>query len=134
MRDVNLSVARSLLDRMASGAPPAQVAELASVTLVFEVQGDAGSLPWIGPAKHGRQALADFVNAQRELIQSDAFEVDDVLASEDRAVIVGYLASQLKANGKVMRTQFAIVLTISEGKITRFQMLEDSYGVSQAAR
>jgi len=40
----------------------------------------------------------------------------------------------LKANGRTIETDFAIVLTIANGMITRFQMLEDSYAVSAAAR
>ncbi len=134
MPNSNLSIAHSLLDRIASGASAAKVAELASENLVFEIQGDPTILPWIGEAKHGRQALADFIEQQRELVQSDGFRVDDVLASTGRAVIVGELTSTLRLTGKVLRTQFAIVLTISEGEIIRFQMLEDSYAVSQAAR
>ena len=132
MRDINLSVARSLLERLGGGAPAEQVAELASEDMVLEVQGDPATLPWIGRVKHGRRALADFVEQQRELIRPDSFEVEDVLASEDRAVIVGALSSTLKATGRTLSTQFAIVLTISEGRISRFQLLEDSFAVSQA--
>lgn len=133
MRDFNLGLARTLLDRIASGAPATEVAKLASGDLVFEVQGDPTSLPWIGEVKQGRQALADFIARQRELVRSDLFRVDDILASADRAVIVGELTSTVKSTGRMFHTQFAIVLTISAGEISRFQMLENSYAVSQAA-
>jgi hypothetical protein len=33
-----------------------------------------------------------------------------------------------------VKTQFASVLTISDDKITRFQMLEDSFAVSRTVR
>jgi ketosteroid isomerase-like protein len=49
-------------------------------------------------------------------------------------VILGSLASKLKRTGKVVTTDFAIVLTISNDQIIRFQMLEDSFAVSRAAR
>jgi len=49
-------------------------------------------------------------------------------------VILGSLASKLKRTGKVIETDFAIVLTVSNGEIVRFQMLEDSFAVFQAAR
>ena len=133
MNDFNLDLVQSLLDRMASGASAADVAELASLDLVFEVQGDPTALPWIGEAKHGSQALADFIRQQRELVEPGAFKVDDVLTSADRAVIVGAFTSSLKSTGKELTSQFVIVLTIAKGKIARFQMLEDSYAVSRAA-
>jgi ketosteroid isomerase-like protein len=33
----------------------------------------------------------------------------------------------------VVETSFAIILTIADGEISRFQMLEDSFAVSRAA-
>ena len=50
------------------------------------------------------------------------------------AAIVGALRTRIKATGKIIATQFAIVLTITEDVVTRFQMLEDSFDVSKAAR
>jgi hypothetical protein len=44
------------------------------------------------------------------------------------------LQTRIKATGKVTSTQFAIILTITNGVVTRFQMLEDSFDVSKAAR
>ena len=40
----------------------------------------------------------------------------------------------LKRTGKIIETDFAIVLTVANGEIVRFQMLEDSFAVAQAAR
>lgn len=62
------------------------------------------------------------------------FDVEDILASEARAVIVGALKTRIKATDKVIDSQFAIILTIADGRIGRFQMLEDSFAVSYAAR
>jgi hypothetical protein len=39
-------------------------------------------------------------------------------------------ASRIKATGKIIATQFAIILTITGDVVTRFQMLEDSFDVS----
>jgi hypothetical protein len=63
-----------------------------------------------------------------------SFDVRDILATDDRAVVLGSLASKLKRTGKIMKTDFAIVLTVAKGEIVRFQMLEDSFAVSKVAR
>jgi ketosteroid isomerase-like protein len=68
------------------------------------------------------------------MIERISFEVSDVLASDERAVILGSLASKLKHTGRIINTDFAIVLTVADGEIVRFQMLEDSFAVSQATR
>ena len=66
--------------------------------------------------------------------ESLAFDVEDVLANAHRAVIVGSLRTRIERTGKVTATQFAIVLTIANGVVSRFQMLEDSFDLAKAAR
>ena len=128
-----LRLAQEFLRCMGSGAEPSEIAKLFSETLEWDIAGDTGVLPWIGH-KSGRAAITDFVRDSRAMIERISFEVHDILASDNRAVILGSLASKLKRNGKVVTTDFAIVLTVANGEIIRFQMLEDSFAVSQAAR
>jgi hypothetical protein len=40
----------------------------------------------------------------------------------------------INATDNITATQFAIILTIESNVVTRFQMLEDSFDVSKAAR
>jgi uncharacterized protein len=129
----NIAMAQKLLEGIGSGRDPAEIAALFDTDLVFEIQGDDGVLPWIG-RRTGRQAIADFIRDVRTLTEPITFEVDDILASDSRAAIIGALQTRIKATGKVIATQFAIILTISSDVVTRFQMLEDSFDVSKAAR
>ena len=118
---------------MGSGAEPAEIAKLFSENMEWEIAGDTGVLPWIGQ-KSGRAAITDFVNDSRAMIERISFDVHDILAAHNRAVVLGSLASKLKRTGKIMKTDFAIALTVANGEIVRFQMFEDSFAVSQAAR
>jgi ketosteroid isomerase-like protein len=127
-----LQLAQEFLRRMGSDAEPAEIAKLFSETLEWDIAGDTGVLPWIGH-KSGRDAIIDFVRDSRAMLERISFEIHDILASEKRAVILGSLASKLKRTGKIVTTDFAIILTISNDQIVRFQMLEDSFAVSQAA-
>ena len=129
----NIATAQKLLEGIGSGRDPAEIAGLFDTDLLFEIQGDDGVLPWIG-RRTGRQAIADFIRDVRTLTEPITFEVDDILASDSRAAIIGALQTRIKATGKVIATQFAIILTISSDVVTRFQMLEDSFDVSKAAR
>ncbi|MDQ1422078.1 MAG: uncharacterized protein QOJ52_4040 [Acidimicrobiaceae bacterium] len=128
-----LRVAQEFLRRMGSDAEPAEIAKLFSETVEWEIAGDTGILPWIGH-KSGLGAITDFVRDSRAMLERISFEVHDILASDKRAVILGSLASKLKRTGKIVTTDFAIILTVSNDEIVRFQMLEDSFAVSQAAR
>jgi ketosteroid isomerase-like protein len=129
----NIAIAQKLLKGIGSGQDPSEIAALFDAELVFEIQGDNGVLPWIG-RKNGRRAVADFIRDIRTLTESIAFDVEDILASDSRAAIIGALQTRIKATGKIIVTQFAIILTITGNVVTRFQMLEDSFDVSKAAR
>jgi ketosteroid isomerase-like protein len=128
-----LRLAKEFLRRMGGDAEPAEVAKLFSETLEWDIAGDTDILPWIGH-KSGKVAITDFVRDSRAMLERISFEVHDILASDKRAVILGSLASKLKRTGKVVTTDFAIILTVSNDEIVRFQMLEDSFAVSQVAR
>jgi ketosteroid isomerase-like protein len=129
----NIVIAQTLLEGIGGGHDPAVISAPFAADLVFEIQGDDGVLPWIG-RKTGRHALHDFITSIRALTEPVTFEVEDILASDTRVAIVGDLQTRIKATDKVTATQFAIILTIQGDVVTRFQMLEDSFDVSRAAR
>src|SRR5580698_555972 len=128
----NVAIAQKLLEGIGGGKDPAEIATLFDAHVLFEIQGDDGVLPWIG-RKTGRQAVADFIRDIRALTEPVTFDVEDILASDSRAAIIGALQTRIKATGKITATQFAIILTITGDVVTRFQMLEDSFDVSKAA-
>jgi len=129
----NIAIAQKLLEGIGGGQDPAKIAALFDADLMFEIQGDDGVLPWIG-RRTGRQAIADFIRDIRTLTEPVSFDVEDILASDSRAAIIGALQTRIKATNKTTATQFAIILTITGDVVTRFQMLEDSFDVSTAAR
>jgi uncharacterized protein len=129
----NIAIAQKLLEGIGSDRSPNEIAALFDTEVVFEIQGDDGVLPWIG-RKTGRRAIVNFIRDIRTLTEPITFEVDDILASNSRAAIIGALQTRIKGTGKIITTQFAIILTITGNVVTRFQMLEDSFGVSKAAR
>ena len=97
-----LHLAREFLDRMGNGAEPAEIANLFSENMEWEIAGDIGVLPWIGK-QSGRTAVTDFVRDSRAMIDRISFEVHDVLAGDHRAVILGSLASKLKRTARLSR-------------------------------
>jgi ketosteroid isomerase-like protein len=129
----NIAIAQFLLEGIGSGQAPEDIAALCAGDLQFEIQGDDGVLPWIG-RKVGRAAFADFIREIRLRTEPIAFDVEDILASDTRAAIIGALKTRIKATDKVIDCQFAIILTVDDGLIARFQMLEDSFAVYGAAQ
>jgi hypothetical protein len=126
-------LAGEFLKRIGGGADPAGVAALFSEHLEWEIAGDDGALPWIGK-RSGRRAVADFITETGAQIERLRFDVKDILLSDSRAAIFGSLASKVKRTGRIIETDFVVMLTVASGEIIRFQMFEDSFAVSQAAR
>ena len=129
----NIAVAQTVLEGISGGRDPTEIAALFDADLLFEIQGDNGVLPWIG-RRSGRQAIADFIRDIHTLTEPVTFDVEDILASDTRSAIIGALQTRIRATSKITATQFAIILTIKGNVVTRFQMLEDSFDVSKAAR
>jgi len=129
----NLAIAQQFLAKLGAGAPPEEIARLFSADLDWNIPGEHGVLPWIGH-KTGRGAVIDFVRDSSQMIERLGLEVHDVLASEERAIIFGELASRIKSTGKTVEQAYVIVLTIAGNEITRFLMLEDSFATANAAR
>lgn len=129
----NLRLAKQFLEKIGSGASGVEIASLCTPDLDWNIPGDSGVLPWVGH-KTGNEAIADFVRDTQTMIERVSLDIKDVLASDERAVILGHLQTRINATGKLIDSAFAIILTFSGGKIASFLMLEDSFATSMAAR
>lgn len=129
----NLNLAKAFLAKLGSTASPDEIAMLFTEDLVWSVPGDVGALPWLG-RKIGRAAASGFIRDSRSLLAQESLDIKDILASDERAVIVGELKSRVIRTGRLIETSFSIVLTFAGDKIASYTMLEDSFAVSHAAR
>lgn len=127
-------VTNRLLAKLGSGADAEDIAALFCRKVDWVVPGDSAALPWIGRRSVGRRAVIDYVRQSRSLVEPGAFTVVDILVRGERAVILGERSCCLRQTGKRAETEFAIVLTVMGGRITRFRLLEDSFAISQASR
>lgn len=129
----NLSLAKNFLETLGAGASAFTMAELCTPDLEWNIPGDTGVLPWVGQ-KTGRDAIFEFVRDTQTMIQRESLDIHDVLASDERAVILGHLRTRITATGKLITGDFAIVLRFSGNLVSHFLMLEDSYATSVAAK
>jgi len=78
----NLQIAKTFLTKMASGAPPDDVAALFSADLDWNVPGDVSVLPWVGH-QSGQKAVTDFLRESASMIKRISFEVHELYAFVD---------------------------------------------------
>ena len=128
--------ARAALGRylaaMRSGAAPEAVAALFTADADWDIPGAVDRVPWIG-RRSGRAGVADFVRALWDGIEPIRFDITAIAAEGGRAFAAGELESRARRTGRIMRSDFVIDVTVRDGLISRFRLLEDSFAVAEAA-
>lgn len=132
-------VAERYLEKVGAfwGAPDAPesneaIVDLFAETVDWYVPGDPALLPWSG-ARRTREDMRTFYPALARGIEPRRYEVKRILADDEMAVVIGDLASAIRATGTLAESPFAIELGVRDGKIVRYRMHEDSYAVARAA-
>lgn len=125
------AVIEEFFRRAGSGEPVEKIAELVSEQVDWFVAGDINLVPWIG-RKVGKVGAAEFYTQIRQQIESEMFEIEEILSQGNRVVAIGELASRVIKTGKLINSEFCFDFTVENGEITRFRMFEDSFAVSNA--
>ncbi|GLY67692.1 nuclear transport factor 2 family protein [Amycolatopsis taiwanensis] len=107
--------------------------ELFADEVDWDIPGATEIVPWIGRRRTGVEA-GEFYAGLDDYLERDIFEVERIFVDGDEAVAVGHLRSIVRATGGVIETPFAIRMTVTAGRITRYLILEDSYRVATAAK
>ncbi len=129
----NMTIAQTLLQRLADGSPAPLVCELFTEDVMWNIPGNPNAYPWIGQ-RRGKGAVADFISESGKQLQRTHFAVHDLLANERRVMIYGDLGAIDVVTKKSMETPFVIVLDISDGLIHSFLMMENGVAVSEASQ
>lgn len=126
-------VTNRLLARLGSNADPEDIAALFCRKVDWAAPGAPDALPWTG-RRVGRRHVVDFVRQSRTLMEQNHLTVEDIFIHDERAVIIGQRHYRWRGTGQTVESEFAMILTITGGLITRFRLLEDSHAIAQAAR
>lgn len=128
----NLSIGQSLVAALQTGAEIEAILEMFAEDMAFNLPGDRAAFPWIGSST-GKASLRELLDGLKHMLVLERFDVQDIVAGEDRVVVLGALASRVITTQRLIESPFAIVLSITAEKISGFLMLEDSFAVSNAA-
>ncbi|WP_274911111.1 nuclear transport factor 2 family protein [Streptomyces sp. WZ-12] len=125
-------VVNELLKRIGEGDVPA-VVELFADDADWEIPGDPEIVPWVG--RRTVAGIPDFFRTMGELTDRELFDVERVVVDGPNAVLIGRARVVVRSTGKTIDTPFAVDIVVNpEGRISRYYMFEDSWGVAQAVR
>lgn len=104
------------------------VADAFAEEVDWNIAGDTDTVPWIGE-RRGKTGVAEFFTDLRKDNDPQRFAIRKILADTDTVVVLGDLATRVKATGRLIETEFALDITVRDGLIVRYRLIEDSFAV-----
>ena len=89
------------------------------------VIGTEGVLPQSG-LRRGRAQVAEFFKQVAETTDFMSFEPKEFVAQADKVVALGSYSARLKPSGQTYASDWVMVFTVRNGKVTGFQEFSDS--------
>jgi ketosteroid isomerase-like protein len=127
----NERVVREMYAAFAKGDVPGVLERLAE-DIEWKIAGPS-ELPYAG-VHRGRDEVARFFESFGRAAEFEVFEPQEYFARGDKVVVLGRERQRVKATGRVVETEWAMVFTVSGGKIARYHNFVDTHAVAAAHR
>jgi ketosteroid isomerase-like protein len=88
-------------------------------------------LPWVG-ARRGKQEVAEFFTVLNEHVEFLKFEPREFIEQGDRVVTLGYFEGKSRRTGRVSASEWVMVFTFRNGKISEHKEFSDTYTAVKA--
>jgi uncharacterized protein len=118
----NVQLVRDGYADFVSGNIPGVLSRFAD-SFEFTVPG-APEVPYARTSRN-REELTEFFQGLDANVQITVFEPREYFASGDRVVALGHYEGEVKRTGHRFATPWAMVWTIQDGKVTRFEEMSD---------
>ena len=105
--------------------------DLLSDDVEWQVAGRPEIIPWAG-THLGREQVAWFFTILAETVELQALELRDVITQGDTVVVLGHEQSRVKPTDRTCASDWAMVFTLRDGQIARFQEYHDTDGWAAA--
>ena len=119
----NVDVVQETYEAVGRGDIPALL-DLLTDDVEWTFQGPS-SIPFAG-TRRGREGVAEFFSLVGETLEFLQFEPREFVAQGDTVVVLGFERNLIKPTGRTFDQEWAHVYTLKDGKIVRFQALEDT--------
>jgi ketosteroid isomerase-like protein len=69
-----------------------------------------------------------------QTLEFEKLEAHEFLARDDRVIVLGRSRDRMKSTGRSAENEWAAAITLREGKISRYQVYEDTAALASALR
>ena len=95
------------------------------------VNGADSLIPW-GTRVTDKAGVASFFKELDAACEFQTFEPREFFSQGDKVVALGYYLGRSKETGRTFSSEWAMVFTVRNGKVTKFREYTDSFGVVSA--
>ncbi len=125
----NKRVVQAIFEAFGRGDVPGVLAHLAD-DVEWRAPGPA-AVPYLGE-RRGHGGAAEFFTQLGSSVEFESFEPGAFVAEGDRVVVLGRERGRVRATGKAFDNEWALVFTLGGGKVTKFQLYENTAAVAEA--
>ncbi len=93
--------------------------------------GPTDVISWAG-ARQGKAAVGRFFMTLDQEVQFDKFEVREFVEQGNKVVALGYMEGRSKRTGRISASDWAMIFTFKNGKVTNFQEYSDTNAAVKA--
>lgn len=122
-REINIETTENLFTAFGAADVPGML-EFVNDDIVIEFYGP-DVIPYAGFYR-GREAARRFFETVLLSVQINQFEPQEMLADADKVIVTGHLNLTTKTTGRMIDSDFAQVITLKDGKWSRFRDFMDT--------
>lgn len=108
-----------------------QLVSLFSEDIDWYIPGDEQNVPWLGK-RNSKEDVAAFYTLLWQHTEPVSANIDCIYFNEQNVCISGSFSTKILQTDKIVDSLFFIQMTIKNGQIKKYRLLEDSYAVSRA--
>jgi len=95
------------------------------------VPGNKDRAPWLGK-RNCKEDVKAFYELLWENTEAISAQIEHIIVDDNFAVITGDFSTRMLQTNNVVDSLFCIQITVNEGLIVKYRLLEDSYAVSMS--
>ena len=126
----NTMLVQESYGHFSKGNIPALLENLAD-DVVWNSPGPKEILPWVGRYT-GKAGVGEFFRLVDQETEFLKFEPREFIEQGNKVVALGFIEGRSKKTGKVSSSDWAMVFTVQNGKITHFREYVDTYSEVKA--
>ena len=127
----NTELVQQVYNSFQSGDIPAMLDSLSED--VQWVTAELEGVP-VGGTLQGREQVGEFFQILSDTQEPRQLELREFVAQDDKVVVLGHYAWRVKSTDRDWESDFAHVLSVRDGKVTRFQEYTDTAALADAFR